>query len=329
MKILPTLLAILLVATLAGAQTGPLVAVSESVLDAGVVPSGTEVSKTFVLENQGSEPLRILSVEPDCGCTVVRYDGIIAPGARGEISASVDVSTFVGPIAKYLTVRTNDVSNPVVTLTIKAKIQPEVQAHPGYARFLTVVGDDEMRAQQTIWSSTYEDFEVKGVRSPYDHLNVAFHEAVEGERLPEGEGRQWVVEMVLSADAPIGPMADYVTLTTNNPEMSVMRIPVSGFVRPILAVSPPFADFGTRELTRPIIASVEVKNFSDKTISLISATADLPQLEVEIEPDDTDHYVIIRLSPGLPKGDFSGMVTVETDSPDVPVLKIEVKGRIR
>lgn len=328
MKTLPILLAVLVVATIADAQTGPLLVVSESVLDAGVVPSGAQLTETFVLENRGNETLEILAVEADCGCTVVRFDRSIAPGSRGEILARVDVSTFVGPIAKYLTVRTNDAANPEVTLTIKAQIRPDVQAYPGYARFLTVFGGGEMKAELTVWSSTHDNFEIQSARSPFEHLEVTFREADEGETRPEGRGRQWLVEMTLAADAPVGPMADHVTLSTNHPEKPSLRIPVSGFVRPILGVSPPFADFGTREVTRPVTASVRVKNFSDSEIRLTSATADLSELEIEIEPDGRDHYIIIRLIPGLGKGEFSGLVTVRTDNPDIPILRIEVRGNI-
>jgi hypothetical protein len=185
-----------------------------------------------------------------------------------------------------------------------------------------------MKAEQTVWSSTHDDFEVLSAKSSFEHLDVSVREAEKGKGRPEGRGRQWVVEMTLSADAPVGPMADHVTLSTNHPEMPSLRIPVSGFVRPILAVSPPFVDFGRREVTGPILASVRVKNFSDTEIKLTSVTADVPELQVSIDPDGSDHYVVIRLMPGLPSGEFSALVTVETDSRDVPVLEIEVKGTI-
>lgn len=331
MKTSPRLLSLFVlfsVATLAAAQTGPVLVIQQSILNAGIVPSGAQITQTFVLENRGDSDLEILGVQADCGCTVVRFDQLIVSGGRGEITAEVDVSSFVGPIAKYVTVLTNDPVNPEVTLTIKAEVRPDVQAFPGYARFLTVVDEGEMTAEQTVWASSFENFEIVSASSPYDHVEVTFHEASEDEERPEGEGRQWRVVLTLSADAPVGPMADHVTLVTNHPDKPAIRIPVSGFVRPILAVSPPIADFGLRDLTGPIMASVHVKNFSEQEISLTSVSADLPELEVEIDPDGRDHYVIIRLNPGLGKGEFTGLLTVETDSPDIPILKIEVRGTI-
>ena len=134
--------------------------------------------------------------------------------------------------------------------------------------------------------------------------------------------------MTLAKSAPVGPMADHIRLATNHPDVKRLRIPVSGFVRPVLAVSPPVADFGERQGSQPIVASVHVKNFSEDDIALLSATIDLPELEVEIKPDGRDHYLILTLGAGAAKGPFSSQLTVQTDSSRIPTLEIEVKGTI-
>ena len=256
--------------------------------------------------------------------TIARFE----PGGSGKVTAEVDLSTFVGPIAKYLLVFSNDASNPEVSLAIKAEVRPLVQVHPGYVRFLAVAGDQEDPADQTIWASDIDDFEVETVQSPYPFVRARVREAEDGERRSEGQGRQWVIEVLLAADAPVGPMADHLVVATNHPEKPTVRIPVSGFVRPVLAASPPFADFGEREVSSPIRASVEIKNFSEDEIALTSVASDLAAVEAEIQVDGDDYYVILTLSPGLPKGAFAGRLTVTTDSPRVPTLQIEIKGTV-
>lgn len=312
----------------ASAQTAPALVVVEPVKDAGVVPTGELVQETFLLRNDGTTELRILSVEPDCGCTVVSFDRVIGAGQTGKIIAEVDVANFVGPIAKFLSVRTNDAANPQLSLTIKAEVRPELQSYPSYARFLTVVGEGEMRAEQTVWASDFDDLRIRSARTPYKFLRVQFREATEEEERSEGSGRQWRVVMTLSADAPIGPMANHVRLTTNHPKRKNLRIPVSGFVRPVLAVSPPVAQFGHREGGQPIVASVHVKNFSDDEIHLLRVTSDRPEVEVEIKPDEGDHYLIITVQPGAAPGPFSSLLTVQTDSSRIPTLEVQVKGTI-
>ena len=178
----------LAVALAASAQTTPSLVVVEPVRDAGVVLPGATVREVFTLRNEGAGELRILGVDPDCGCTVVAFDHVIAPGESGEISAEVDVSRFVGPIAKYLSVLTNDPANPQVSLTIKAEVRPKVQVYPAYARFLTVEGEEELRAEMTVWASDLDGFKLVSVRSPYPFLDVEFRQATEDEERPEGRG---------------------------------------------------------------------------------------------------------------------------------------------
>jgi hypothetical protein len=331
MKLLPALFATALVviaAPFAAAQQGPQLVVEDPVEDLGIVESGSTVRHAFVLRNGGDRPLEIREVDPDCGCTVVDYDRAIAPGASGEVTAEVDLSTFVGPIAKYVRVFSNDAANPEVLLTIKVEVRPLVQIHPGYVRFLAVVGEEAPRADQTLWASDRDDFEVRKVRSPYPFVRATVRAAEDGERRSEGRGPQWTVEVELAPNAPVGPMADHLVVETNHPEKPTVRIPVSGFVRPVLAASPPFADFGEREVTTAIRASVKVENFSQDPIRLTSAASDLPEVAAQIQLDGDEYYVIVTLNPGLPKGDFAGTVTVATDSRRVPTLEIPVRGTV-
>lgn len=307
-------------------QSGPAAIIDEPVKDVGIVESGATVTQTFTLRNEGDAPLEILEVDPDCGCTVAEYPAVIAPGASGQITAVMDVTTFVGPIAKYLKVMTNDRRNPELTLAIKAEVRPQVQIYPGYVRFLTVVGSGEESADQTVWAADIPDLEILKVRSPYRFVTVKAREATEDEERSEGQGKQWRLEVTLAANAPIGPLADHIELETNHPDRPLVRIPVSGFVRPVLAASPPFADFGRREVSAPVQASIQIKNFSDEPIEIVGVSTDLPEVEGRVEPDGNDFYLFLTLNPGLPKGRFSGKVFVETTSSRVPRLEIEVRG---
>lgn len=328
-KLLLIAIAAMSVAAATVAQTAPSLVVVEPVKDAGAVGVDATIEQTFTLRNQGAEEMRILSVEPDCGCTIVSFDRVIPPGGTGEVSARVDVSRFVGPIAKYIQVLTSDPANPQLALTIKAEVRPKVQVHPGYARFLTVEGTGELRAEQTVWASDQDDFEVVSARSPYPFLDVKVREATADQERPEGRGQQWAVVMTLSAQAPVGPLADHVRLATNHPDARNVRIPVSGFVRPVLAANPPAVDFGVRDVTKPIVASVLVKNFSEDEIALLSATSDLEMLDVQIVPKDRDHYVTLTLRPESFRGPFTSVLTVQTDSSRIPTLEIEIKGTVQ
>ena len=166
------LVAVLFVATTLLAQAGKPKAVPvEPIKDVGVVPKGDKVVHDFLIRNDGDVPLQITEVRAACGCTVVDYDKTIAPGQTGKIHAEVDTATFNGPISKSVTVFTNDPDAAQLDLTVRAKVEPFIQAKPGYARYITVQGEEKTGTiAQTIWAPDGTSFDVTGVESPYPFL---------------------------------------------------------------------------------------------------------------------------------------------------------------
>ncbi|HYU35441.1 MAG TPA: DUF1573 domain-containing protein [Thermoanaerobaculia bacterium] len=326
------LCAVLLVATTLLAQAGKPKAVPvEPIKDAGVVPKGDKVANDFVIRNEGDAPLQITDVRASCGCTVVDFDKVIAPGQTGKVHAEVDTTTFNGPISKGVTVFTNDPEHAQIELTLRANVEPYIQAKPGYARYITVQGEEKTGTiSQTIWSPDGTSFDVLKVDSPYPFLTTTYREAKPEERIPDVEGKQWRLEMALSNDAPVGALADYVRITTNHPKQKLVTIPISGFVRPVIAVTPDVADFGEIELKEPLIRELNVRNFATEPIKITSAEGSLPGMKAAVEPlkDGHEYTVRLTLSPQMAKGPFNGKLMLHTDSPKKPVVEVEMHGTV-
>ncbi len=300
----------------------------EPVKDFGIVARGERIAHGFVVRNEGDGVLNITEVKPTCGCTVAKFDRTVPPGGTGLIEAEVETTNLRGPIAKSVQVFTNDPDNPKLNLVIKANVKSRIEAHPGYARFIAVQGEGTQSSAQTVWSSEYRDLTVQRVESPYPFLKVSYREAIGAEKRSEGKGRQWRIQLSLPADAPVGPLSDYVTVYTNHPEQKTLKIPVAGFVRPLLTVTPRIADFGRRELAEPQSANLEIKNLGSEAVELGEVSTDLEGLEAEIETLEEGHLykVVLTLKPGFPKGAFAGTVTIETSSSRQPQIEVTVRG---
>lgn len=309
---------------------GPTAVALETIKDFGVVNKGQRVTHDFKIRNAGDATLEITEVRPSCGCTVAEFDKTIAPGQEGKITATVDTRNFKGGIAKAVRVFTNDADNPQIDLVIKANVRSQVEVDPGYARFVAVYGEPQKTSVQSVWSEEHPDLEISKVDSPYKFVKVSYREAEEGERLRGVDGRQWQIEVNLDQNAPVGPMADFIVLTTNHPKLKTMRIPISGFVRPVLSVTPRIADFGRRELTEPQTASLEIRNLSGNAVGLGEISTDINGLDAEIESleDGRLYKVLLTLQPGMDKGDFEGLVTITTNSSKQPTIEVSVKGVI-
>jgi hypothetical protein len=317
--------------TQAIAQGKPKAAAVEAIKDVGTIAKGEKIVHDFLIRNDGDAVLEILSIQPACGCTVAEFDKSIAPGKTGKVHAVVDTSTFGGPISKGLTVFTNDPATPQLELTVRAKVEPYIAVKPGYARYVTVQGENvEGDITQTLWATDGSSMEVVGVDSPWPYLKVSFHEAKAEERLPDIQGKQWRVEMKLANDAKVGPLAEYVTVRTNHPKQKVVQIPITGFVRPVVAVTPQVADFGTIELKDATQKVLNVRNFATEPIKVTGVEENIQGIEVKLEPlnDGREYQVQLTLSPSLPKGNFDGKITIRTDSPKVPFLEVPLKGTI-
>jgi hypothetical protein len=315
--------------------TKPKAVVVEATFDAGTVAKGEQVVHDFLIKNEGQATLEIQRVEPGCGCTVAQFDKSVAPGQTGKVHAVVETTTFNGPISKGISVYTNDTDNPRIQLTIQAKIEPYIQVKPGYARYLTVQGEAKAGViVQSLWAPDGSDFAVEDVVSPFPYLKATFHQASETERLPDAKGKQWQVEMTLdNFAAPVGSLADYLTVHTNHPKQKLVQIPISGFVRPVLAVTPPSGDFGKVTLKEKLTKTLNVRNFATEDIKLTSIDNPMSGQGLETAFDAVqegrEYMVRLTLSPDARKGPFAANLVFHTDSQKVPKVEVMITGEVQ
>jgi hypothetical protein len=302
----------------------------EPIKDVGSVSKGEKITNDFQVKNDGDADLQITNVQPACGCTVADFDKVIKPGATGKVHVVVDTTNFNGPITKGITVFTNDPAAPQIQLTVRAKVEPYISVKPGYARYIIVQGEQQQGTiTQSLWAADGAPFDITSVQSPFPYLKVTFREAKPEERVPDAKGKQWQIEMSLANDAKVGPLSDYVLVNTNHPKQKLVQIPVSGFVRPTIAVTPPVADFGRIELKEPLHKAVNIHNFATEKIKVTGIDPSLPAgIETKLEPleEGREYQVKVILNPSLPKGPFNGKITIHTDSPKAPTIDVEFKG---
>jgi len=114
----------------------PAIVFESETCDLGSVVQGEQPDCVFSFTNGGSDELRILAVEPTCGCTTALSSAPQLPaGARGSIRVVFDSEKFVGEVVKEVEVRANDPSRRNVTLRVKALVEPEIDFEPRVVTF--------------------------------------------------------------------------------------------------------------------------------------------------------------------------------------------------
>lgn len=116
----------------------PKIKFEKTVFECGTVIEGgkDKLQASFILKNTGDAPLKLESVRPSCGCTVVKFDTLVMPGKTSKIEATVDLANYhSGSISKPVTVTSNASNTPIVHLAINATIQPVIDVSEQFVNF--------------------------------------------------------------------------------------------------------------------------------------------------------------------------------------------------
>ncbi|CEF49259.1 unnamed protein product [uncultured bacterium] len=95
--------------------------------------SDKEAVGHFKYQNVGTEPIRFKSVHSSCGCTTAQSQKEeAAAGEQGEITATFKIGDRVGVQVKTVTVQTDDPTQSVTVLTLKAVLPELLEIKPTF-----------------------------------------------------------------------------------------------------------------------------------------------------------------------------------------------------
>jgi hypothetical protein len=321
-------------------EKAPRLTIVEPVKDYGTVPKGDKLEWAFVVKNTGDSDLQIIAAKPGCGCTVADFDKVIKPGATGKVTAHVDTTNFAGPIAKSVTLETNDPNTPTAQLTLHAIVKPYVEAYPaGFVRYNLLQGDADSQTV-TLYSEEDDPFEITKIEVPGDYVKATFAKIDKKEDLAPNVGRpgqnQYKVTITVGGpDAKIGPLADKVHIYTNSKHQPEYPISISGIVRPTFRVEPAGVNFGeVAPSDSAATRSVLLRSNDTKTPEKFMVTkveSSVPAVMTSIKPgaNKGEYEVTLQLAKDSKPGDIDGTVKIFTSDKINPVVTVPVKGTVK
>lgn len=115
---------------------GPVLAVPRIVCtpdtyDFGSHGVNASLTHTFILENQGDQPLVIGRVRGCCGATTVLNDSVIAPGSNTTLLVAFSLKGRNGLVSKNVFVTSNDPTNSYLHLRLTASVLKTVEGGGG------------------------------------------------------------------------------------------------------------------------------------------------------------------------------------------------------
>ena len=104
-------------------EVGPKIEFESLEINYGKISKGDNGIRVFKFTNVGSKPLIINKVYSSCGCTIPKKPSSpIGPGQDDEIQVKYDTNR-VGPIRKTITVLSNAINSPSMSLKITGNVE--------------------------------------------------------------------------------------------------------------------------------------------------------------------------------------------------------------
>jgi hypothetical protein len=331
----------------AAEEKAPRLTIVEPVKDYGTIAKGEKLDWSFLVKNTGDSDLQIIAAKPACGCTVADFDKVIKPGETGKVTAHVDTTAFAGPIAKTVTLETNDPTTPTSQLTIHAIVKPYVEAFPaGFVRFNMLQGEAESQSVM-LYSEEDAPFQVTKVDVPIDPttnepakwVKVTYDKVAEADKAPNvgrpGQDQYRVNITVGGPDAHVGALGEKVHITTNSTHQPDYYVSVSGVIRPSIRVEPSSLNFGEvtpNDVSATRMVMLHSNNLKTPEAFVVSkAQSSVPAVVTSVKPgaNKGDYEVTLQIAKDAKPGDVDGTVTIFTNDTVNPLVKVPVKATIK
>jgi hypothetical protein len=314
-----------------GALTSTAAAAPRLVVDApafafGTIERGTRVDHVFKVRNEGATPAAVLGIDRTCACTIGSANTThVAPGQELWVSVSLDTRELGGPVAKVVTVRTNDPQATVLRLVLQGTVLTDLVTEPE-----TLYLGEVRRGMPAPRTAT-----VRAGR-PTGTARVTAAQARGPFVVPtledDGSGGQRVT-LRIADGAPSGRFRDEIELRATG-TIPTLVLPVFGVVRAEVDVRPSFVrlrgDGGDTE------AVVQVMNRGAGPVEIreVLVPGDVATFELETVRRGYEYELRVVLRPALAPREIDDRIQIVTDHPtegriDVPlhVVTARMSGR--
>jgi hypothetical protein len=322
---------------------------------------GEKVKHVFRLENTEDRLVTIRDMLPSCSCTVPRVsyttsDGKLVKGSvvRGQeviqlpphVVADVEVqidTTYVEKVnvdkLSVVRITSDSIGTPYVTLELHLIVTRAFRAVPA-----TI---DMGEAPQSVGKSARTDVSTEAKGDPSRILGVDSVEGPFTAALEESRANDetfWILIATVAPGLPLGPAQGKVWLSTSGPDGTgkgqSFSVPLRAQIVPEIVVRPPVFEMPRLERGKSARFEAALESLAPgSTVQVLAARVEgigAEHLKLEFvpdSPDDSQRSNVWRLTlvadERFDAEAFSGTVLVQTDDPQVPIVRIPYAGTSR
>nr|WP_320133168.1 DUF1573 domain-containing protein [uncultured Holophaga sp.] len=295
----------------------------------GRITTDRKVTHHFKATNKSRFPLQIKQVLPSCGCTsTVAGQWFLKPGESTDLEVAFDPRGFRGVVHKSVQVKAELSSNPPVPvsqlLTFQADIVRDVMPSTNTLFFQAVPRNTPRKATLTLASGNGQPVKVTRLEIPgAPYLSASTH----------ANGNDAVVEVVFNGtQVPAGRNAGVETMTAQltSPGTPYVRTRIQWDLKSRISTSPErvaWVDAAGKELsTKLVLTDLEGHAFRVTNASSTSSRIRVEGVGAAAAPKQELRVV---LAPSGKAGVVNEWITLFTDEPEQPEMKIRVSAVLR
>ena len=195
--------------------------VNGEMYDFGSMVRGVTRSHTFLVKNEGNEPLELHLLRTSCKCTLSKVGKqVLAPGEVTGITlewSTKDVSRNQTMFSQLAEVGTNDPSRPVLELRVRGEIEEEYRLYPSQIEARELPGTEENRLPMRLFHYGDGAVRLAGWRfepEQYDDFFSVESEPLDPDALKTRKGATGglLLRMVIRPGLPVGPLVGTLSL---------------------------------------------------------------------------------------------------------------------
>lgn len=263
---------------------------SETTLDFGTVPSGSDVRHKIAVRNIYQETIQITNVSTTCGCAAAQ------PSQR---ELKTNETAYVEVTMNTVKFRREKTSNVDVTLTfdgrtfktvripIRAYIRPDIVFEPGRVEFGSVAVNTGAQRRIRIAYAGSDDWRINEVKCDDPHVTAELTETA------RGNGRvDYDLLVKLAVDAPLGVIRDELVLMLNDERNPQVTVAVEADVVPDIVVNPTTLALGTLTPGASKTVTVVVRGNRPFAIDKIECESDRDCFSIRLNKDQRNVHVL-------------------------------------
>lgn len=307
----------------------PKLVVSERTVNLGRIREGDIVEAVFTLSNNGDQDLLISETKSTCACTVAELtpeQKRVGPGKSVPIKVTFHSKGYPGQQTRSITVVSNDLDQPQLPLTLAVYVDAVFRmVPPGQIEFRSLRrGETAARSVELTPATDNAALELVSVATGSTSITYMAEPVVQGNR------QGYRLSFAVTPEAPVGLLTADARITARvGTESAEQILRIRGEIVGDISALPL-----TVYAAQPILPGNELKSvrvFSPvkHAFKVLTAEAGLNVIAT-IRPGKMPEEFDVRLTidAKAPPGPFGSTLTLRTDHPDQPLIRIPVFGNV-